>query len=281
MSADRDVTPALRSWLHEDAHENADRVLDLVFAELDTTPQRRAGWLARRFPPMNNAVRIGLAAVAVLVIAFLGIRFLGPGNTGGPVATPTPAPLPSSGPLAAGSYVMTANAPVPFTFTVPAGWSLSTDGFVIKHKDGPGEVAFTSWEITHIFGDACHWKTTVHAVAGTNLDTFASSLAGQKEQGTTGPTDVTFAGYPAKRVDLAEPAGFDASACDDGITRPWPDVGGALDGGWRARPGQTDEVYMLDVKGKRVVIDAYHFTTTSEADITEMEEIIASIHFTP
>jgi hypothetical protein len=279
MSTDNDVARSLRSWLSENRHEDADRVLDVVFDQIPATPQRSAGWLAWRFPPMNNAVRIGLAALAVLVIAFLGIRFLGPSNTGGPVATPTPAPLPSSGPLAPGSYVMTANAQVPFTFTVPAGWLLSTDGFVIKHKDGPGEVAFTSWEITHIFGNACHWKGTVDAVAGTNLDSFASSLAGQQEQGTSGPTDVTFAGYPAKRVVLAEPAGFDASACDDGVVRPWPDVGGDVTGGWRQRPGQTDDVYMLDVKGKRVVIDAWHFPGTSEADITEMEEILASITF--
>ena len=31
--------------------ENADRVLDLVLDQLDTTPQRRARWLARRFRP--------------------------------------------------------------------------------------------------------------------------------------------------------------------------------------------------------------------------------------
>ena len=28
--------------------------------------------------------------------------------------------------------------PVPFTFTVPAGWTLSNDGFISKHADEPG-----------------------------------------------------------------------------------------------------------------------------------------------
>ena len=77
MSVDRDVTRAVRSWLHEDAHENADRVLDLVLDQLDTTPQRRARWPARRFPPMSNTIRIALATAAVVILAFLGIRFLG------------------------------------------------------------------------------------------------------------------------------------------------------------------------------------------------------------
>ena len=45
MSTDRDVTRIVRSWLHEDAYEDADRVLDLVLDQIDTTPQRRAcGW---------------------------------------------------------------------------------------------------------------------------------------------------------------------------------------------------------------------------------------------
>ena len=62
MSTDRDVTTRIvRSWLHEDAHEDADRILNLVLDEIDTTPQRRPGWLARRFPPMNSTTRIALS----------------------------------------------------------------------------------------------------------------------------------------------------------------------------------------------------------------------------
>ena len=45
MSTDRDVTRIVRSWLHEDAHEDADRILNLVLDQIDTTPQRLArGW---------------------------------------------------------------------------------------------------------------------------------------------------------------------------------------------------------------------------------------------
>ena len=51
MSTDRDTTRIVRSWLQTDEHESADRVLDAVLDQLDTTPQRRATWWpARRFP---------------------------------------------------------------------------------------------------------------------------------------------------------------------------------------------------------------------------------------
>ena len=89
MSTDRDVTRIVRSWLHEDAHEDADRILNLVLDEIDTTPQRRAGWLARRFPPMNNnLVRVALVA-AVILVAIVGITLLPRAGVGGPDASPS------------------------------------------------------------------------------------------------------------------------------------------------------------------------------------------------
>jgi len=206
-------------------------------------------------------------------------------NIGSPVqtATPSPAPLPSAGPLAAGSYLMS-NAdwtPVPFTFTVPAGWAIDNDGFVSKGQKGPGEVAFGAFNVTHVYANGCHWRGTLAPVAGMTVDDMANTLASQAERETTGPVDVTFGGYPGKRVDLAEPAGFDIGTCDNTFIRTWSDAGGNESGGWGAHAGQSDTVYVLDVNGHRVVIDAWRFTGTSEADITELEGIIASISFTP
>jgi WD40 repeat protein len=91
----RELSGRVRSWLREDGHENADRVLDTVLDQLNTTPQRHANWLARRFPIMNsNGLRFGIAAAAVVIVAILGFRFFGPANsTGGPQATPTPTPV--------------------------------------------------------------------------------------------------------------------------------------------------------------------------------------------
>ena len=51
MSTDRDVERIVRSWMDEGVTALPDRVLDAVLDQLPATPQRRAGWLARRFPP--------------------------------------------------------------------------------------------------------------------------------------------------------------------------------------------------------------------------------------
>ena len=72
MSADRDITRIVRSWLRTDEHESADRVLGIVLALLDTTPQRRSWWPARRIADMNAYAKILIAAAAVVVVAVVG-----------------------------------------------------------------------------------------------------------------------------------------------------------------------------------------------------------------
>jgi hypothetical protein len=89
MSTDRDTTRIVRSWLKTDEYESADRVLDAVLDQLDTTPQRRATWWpARRLPPMSTSLRYGIAAAVVAVAAVVSFSFLA--NQVGPPSTPTP-----------------------------------------------------------------------------------------------------------------------------------------------------------------------------------------------
>ena len=133
MSADRDVNRIVRSWLEEGVSALPDRVLDTVLDQLPATPQRRALWPVRRFGEMNSIAKFAIAAAAVAVVAFVGLRLLpGEGNIGGPgpspsaslASSPTPAPpsataSPSAsnvparfpeGPLQAGPYTV-----APFT----------------------------------------------------------------------------------------------------------------------------------------------------------------------
>jgi hypothetical protein len=128
MSTERDVTRIVRSWLHEDAHEDADRILNVVLDEIDTTPQRRAGWLARRFPPMNSTpLRLGIAAVVVALAVFLGINYFSDANTGGPSSTPEPTATvepspspPASPPPLTQTFTSTLHG---ISLSYPEGWT--------------------------------------------------------------------------------------------------------------------------------------------------------------
>ena len=76
MSTDRDTTRIVRSWLEEGATALPDRVLDAVLDQLPATSQRRAWWPAWRFREMNNALKLAIAAAAVVVVAVVGFSLV-------------------------------------------------------------------------------------------------------------------------------------------------------------------------------------------------------------
>ena len=96
MSTERDVNRIVRSWLEEGVAALPDRVLDTVLDQLPATPQRRARWPVRRFGEMNNFAKFAIAAAAVVVIAFVGLRLLPGQGSVGSVPSPSASPAPSA-----------------------------------------------------------------------------------------------------------------------------------------------------------------------------------------
>jgi hypothetical protein len=95
---DQDVNRAIRSWLHEDRHEDASHIAGAVLDRVEATPQRRAMlWPAWRMPnAMNKFVAFGLGAAALVVVLIVGMQFLpsAPGGVGAlPSAAPTAIPV--------------------------------------------------------------------------------------------------------------------------------------------------------------------------------------------
>jgi hypothetical protein len=133
--SDRNVNRAIRSWLHEDRHEDVSRIAGAVLDRVDTVPQRRATWWpAWRFPVMNNFVRVGIAAAAVLIIVVVAINLV-PGSTGPggePSASPSAAPSMASTATPGASQSPEPPPPLTQTFTstlygysvsYPKGWA--------------------------------------------------------------------------------------------------------------------------------------------------------------
>ena len=94
MSTDIDTTRVVRSWLREDAHESADRLLNEVVAALDQTPQHRSRWPALRLGSMNVDMKLGLYAAAVLAVIALVINLLPGGGAPGVELTSAAVSLP-------------------------------------------------------------------------------------------------------------------------------------------------------------------------------------------
>ena len=135
MTTERDPqTRIVLSWLREDAHENAERVLLRALDEVDTTPQRRSWWPAWRSNRMNTYAKLLAAAAAVLVVAVVGYQFLPRnGGIGGPS---TIAPSPSPALLARGTFTALVGGGYAVDIDATGGASSVTGSMIVTGESG-------------------------------------------------------------------------------------------------------------------------------------------------
>ena len=271
-----------------------DDVRDAIRAELPSTHQRPAWWPARRSPEMNNTMKLGLAAAAVVVAALLGYTYLLAPNVGAPATddqSPTPTPTPpelSSTTTEPGTYLLNTQGlpageyhlPEGTTLTMPAGWG-GREGFRVSKNETPADpgaftnVGFWIWDddFDTVYLDACQWLDgAITPPVGPTVDDLANALASQAQHGDAVPVDVTLDGYSGKMIELTVPSDIDFADCDRGEFRSWH-------GRYHQGPGQVDQLYILDVEGQRVVVYSSYMPETSEAERAERQAIVESIQF--
>jgi hypothetical protein len=137
MTTERDPgTRIVLSWLREETHENAERVLLRALDEVDTTPQRRSRWPAWRTNPMNPYAKLLAAAAAVLAVAVVGYQFLPRnGGIGGPA---TIAPSPSPALLARGTFTAQVGGGYTVELDATGGASSATGSMNVSSHETKG-----------------------------------------------------------------------------------------------------------------------------------------------
>ena len=298
MTAHRDPDRLVDAFLQEGQTELADHVYDTVRATIEHRHQRAVvgPW---RTPTVNKFVSIGLGAAAVVVVAIVGAQLLGP-TTEGPGAAPTastdPTPTPSeaawSG-IPAGPFTVadaSSGAPVPTTITISTpGWTFDEEFSALgkgQEVDNLPEASILFWGYAapaafDVYGDPCRWMSSAPDAPATTIDDFAAALAAQPSRDATAPVDVTIGGYEGRSLTIHVPADAVFEDCDeDNFTS----YGVATDGGtepsrWHQGPGQIDELWIVDVDGATMVIDAMYRPDTSTELIEEMRAIVDSTRF--
>jgi hypothetical protein len=287
MSTENDVARSLRSWLREERHEDADRVLDAVFDQVPATPQRSASWLARRFPIMSNTMRIAIAAAVVVVVAFIGYQVISgpsvgdqspsPSSSAAPSAAQSDAPseLPFGGPLSPGTYSLYDGFPVGITFEVPEGWESCTAGLtdqgVCKESTDtePGSgVGFLIVE--NVVADPCT-SQLLDPPVGPSVDDLVAAISSLEGFEATAPMDINVDGFDGKQFTLTSPA--DATC----KLQTWATESRTNGAG----PDEVNLLRILDVDGVRVVISGGYQTGTSEEQLAAIQQVIESVHIEP
>ena len=284
MSSDRDVTRIVRSWLDEGVTALPDRVLDTVLDRVPSTPQRRAWWPARRFPPMHTA-RMAMAAVAIVAIAFLGIRYLLPaGNVGGtPTPTAIPTPVPTPVPVLNGQSTLEGQyqvngLPVGLTVALPAGgnWWTDTDWVVIgpNGNQSPGGMAIRFYTVGNVYKNPISTADGFLTPSlGPTVDDLVRAILTHPGWAVTGPTPVSVDGYAGQQVRLTLPS--------DNARAYYLFTNGRGGDVFGFAPAQVFDISIVNVAGQRVVIEAYHYPGTSQADLAAQQHVLASIQLSP
>ncbi len=295
MTTQRDANRIVRSWLHEEQYETADRILESALLQIDTTPQRRPPWPARRFADMNTYAKLAIAAAAVVVVALAGFRMLpaGDGNVG---VSPTASPPPSTSASLAPTSAPTATPSDPPFFPagpiesgrhsiVLSGESLSLDfprsGWIsngtFRTFAGAGHAAFIFWTDppTNVYSDPCTQQPLDPPAGDTpgELAAAVSSIPGTDL--VEGPTDATIGGQPAKVVSIRIREDVD---CSNTAFSLWYS-GEPSEGRWPDTLGETVTVWIIDVDGTIVWIDGSVSPNATPTLPEEMQQIVESIRF--
>ena len=175
-----------------------------------------------------------------------------------------------------------------YTVTVPSDWS-NLGNFVIKYaSNSDGRVVGLSvWDVGLVYHDPCRWQGQGFD-PGPSVDDLVAALVAQKMRNATTPTDVTLAGYSGKYFEWSVPADLKMStlgefdACDvtpdgDHNFNSW--LVGTDGYRYEQVPGQVDRLWVLDVNGQRLVVDATYSPNTSDADRTQLNRAVSSLQF--
>jgi hypothetical protein len=233
-------------------------------------------------------------------IGYSGAKILGVSAVAALMASAcaaTTAPTPTSSPRTVVATTATLTATVlgdgsypGYTVHAPTGWS--DDGsFVIKPPDSGNPrmvLGLSVWDVGQVYRDPCHWHGQGFD-PGPSVADLVAALVAQKTRNATTPTDVTLAGYAGKYIEWSVPADLKSStytdfdACDlatNGVDRDfasWLGTGGGER--YEEVPGQVDDLWVLDVKGQRLVVDATYSPDTSQSDRAALQQVVDSLRF--
>ena len=177
-----------------------------------------------------------------------------------------------------------------YEVAVPDTWGSGGGHFVVKYTaDHPPVLGLSVWDVGKVFHDPCHWVGQDYD-PGPSVDDLVAALVAQPLRNATEPTEVTLDGYSGKYLEWSVPTDLKSStwtefdACDldpsDLIHRNFNSwLGNGMGNRYQQVAGQVDRLWVLEVDGQRLVIDATYSADTSQADRDELDSAVASLRF--
>ena len=184
------------------------------------------------------------------------------------------------------------STPLRVVYEVPAeGWSMWIGA--VKFADD-GHVGVSISTVTNLVRDGCRDHSWADPPVGPSVDDLAAALADLAPfRVTSPPKDVIIYGYSGKHLELTVPdlpvvgQGDDRrfAGCEEGTLKSWvgfvdrAEEGDAFYG--YSEPGHTEDFWILDIEGTRLMIEANWSPDSPRKDVAEMRAILDSIRIEP
>jgi hypothetical protein len=241
----------------------------------------------RRWGALALAAAIGIVAVIVVIRAVDDPAEPQPGGqgtttNGGPSAEPIPG-LPS-GSVEPGRYVFSSSDPAldathKIAMNVPDGYT-SVGGSAVL-KDGTTQTSVSTLAIEDVYADPCRWQegATLDRSAIASTDGLVAALSSQEGLRVSAPSAVTVDGFAGTYLERRVPNGTDVSDCDLGEFHLYRSVGWG--DRWLSSGDQLQQLWILDIEGVPLVIDATVQPGTSAQVQEELVQMVESIQIDP
>jgi hypothetical protein len=224
-----------------------------------------------------GSVAIGIAIVAAGVGVVLHEMARPSSNGTFADGDPIPAILPDAR-LAPGPHLLSLGA-LQITFDVPEDWRGSDQGVIHSEfgADGPNGAALAFWTVSNVYTDACNWRqSAARPSVGSTVNDLVRALATQKGHPSGDRVKANVAGFRATELEMRVPDSERFDQCDEGEFRTWQSPQGDRK---QEDAGQVDQLFIVNVQGTRLVIDASFFPGTSLGDRSALFDMVRSIQF--
>lgn len=182
--------------------------------------------------------------------------------------------------------IATDDTPIRVRYTIPApGWAAFIGTFKdVDEGQDQQQVTVLIADIKNVTVDACEQPVGTRPPVGPSVRDLAVALAAFPPFEVSSPAeDVTLAGYSGThlqlRIPLDQPFNDDDAfiGCENSALASWiaPPLSFAFYG--YTAPGETEDFWILDVDGTRVVIAALATANASDELIAERQAILDSI----
>ena len=227
---------------------------------------------------------------AVLLVSLVALTAC----TGGSTSSTSSEPKPTMGGVARSTEqpVIGLGDHPTFTVTRLRGW-ITAGSYVMNNTQDLNRgflMSISVWDVGEVARNPCHSIGHLYD-PGPTVEDLAAALAAQPMRNASKPVGVTLAGYSGEYIEWSVPGDMVVSdatgfaGCDVALNGFRDFVSWYGNGGEGERlqqvAGQVDQLWILNVNGQRLVVDATHSRNATPAQLEREGQLVQSLRFVP